>query len=80
MAAKKEPTFEQSLEELETIIDKVESGEIELEEALGFYEKGMKLVAHCRGVLDRAEKKIKELAAGSSGQAADIADEQGEED
>ncbi len=62
MAAKdKPPTFESALEELEAILSRIESGEAPLEESLRAYEKGMKLVGHCRKLLDHAEARVKEL-------------------
>ena len=59
MAKKK--TFEASVEELEALIERIEAGEIGLEEALKHYEKGTQLIANCRGILDSAQKKIAEL-------------------
>ena len=54
-------TFEQAVESLESINDRIESGEIGLEQSLAEYERGMKLIAHCRRILDRAEQRIAEL-------------------
>ena len=56
------PRYEQAIEQLERIIERIESGEIGLEEGIAEYERGMKLIKHCRSVLDRAESKIKELS------------------
>jgi len=56
-------TYEQSLERVERIADQIESGEVGIEEALTRYEHAMKLIKHCRGILDRAEQKITELTA-----------------
>ncbi len=55
------PGFEEALEQLEAIIERIESGEVGLEESIGQYEQGAKLIRHCRSILDRAEKKIEEL-------------------
>jgi exodeoxyribonuclease VII small subunit len=55
-------TFEQAIESLESINDRIESGEIGLEESLVEYERGMKLIAHCRRVLDQAEQRVEELS------------------
>jgi len=61
MAEDKKLTFEQSVAQLEAIVQAIESGQIGLEESLAKYEQGMKLVSHCRGILDRAEKRIELL-------------------
>jgi len=54
-------TFEQAVEQLEQIIDAIESGEVGLEQSLKQYEQGVKLLNHCRSILDRAEQKIEQL-------------------
>lgn len=56
-----EPTFEQSLVELESIVKAVEEGRIGLQDAIGQYEKGMQLVQRCRQMLSAAETKISKL-------------------
>lgn len=53
--------FEGAMEALEAITDKIESGEIGLEQSLTEYERGMKLIARCREILDRAEQRVAEL-------------------
>jgi exodeoxyribonuclease VII small subunit len=69
--AKKQPTFEEALKQLETIADQIERGEIGLEESISKYEQGMKLVAQCRSILNRAEQRVQQLqtAAGDQPQA-----------
>jgi exodeoxyribonuclease VII small subunit len=56
-----EPTFEQSLAQLEGIVHAIEEGKIGLQEAIEQYEKGMKLVQRCREMLAEAETKIQRL-------------------
>lgn len=73
--SKDEPNFEKDIEQLEQIIDQVESGEIGLEQCLEQYEKGMKLVKRCRTVLDKAEKRIAELKPDDDGQLQETDDE-----
>ena len=51
-------TFEEALAELEKIVAEVEAGEIGLEKSINKYEAGMKLIKHCRAVLEQAEKRI----------------------
>ena len=60
-------SFEVAQKQLEQIIQRIESGDIELEQSLEQYEKGMKLIIHCRGILDRAEKRIEELTITDDG-------------
>lgn len=60
---KAEPNFEQSLEQLETIIERIESGAVGLEEAIREWERGIALVKHCREVLQKAEQRIADLTA-----------------
>ncbi len=61
--AKQKLTFEEALENLEQIVASIESGEIGLEESIAKYAEGIKLIKHCRRVLDAAEKKIQLLTA-----------------
>ena len=57
----KKQTFEQALEELEQIVTDVEEGSIPLEESIDKYARGMKLIRHCRGILEQAEKRIETI-------------------
>jgi exodeoxyribonuclease VII small subunit len=54
--------FEGSLKELETIVRELESGDINLDESLKRFEKGIELYKKCRLTLESAEKKIKILS------------------
>ena len=53
--------FEEALEELERIVDELESGETDLEEMLGRFERAMQLREHCARLLAEAETKIEQL-------------------
>ena len=53
--------FEQALEKLENITDRLEDGSIPLDEALAKYEEGVKLVRLCQKKLGEAKKKIEIL-------------------
>ncbi|MGP8321861.1 MAG: exodeoxyribonuclease VII small subunit [Methanosarcinaceae archaeon] len=57
----KDVTFEQSLEELETLVEKLEHGQLTLDESLGTFEHGMELTRVCTQKLSRAERKIEQL-------------------
>jgi exodeoxyribonuclease VII small subunit len=67
----KDLSFEDAIERVEALIDRMESGEIGLEESIGQYEQGTKLLSHCRAILERAEQRIAKLAADDSGQLKD---------
>ncbi len=60
-------TFEQALQQLETIAQQVEGGKIGLEESIGKYEQGMALVKQCREMLARAEHRIQQLQERADG-------------
>jgi len=56
-----ELSFEEALEELEDLIDRMEAGETGLEDSIRSYERGAKLVKRCRELLDSAEQRVREL-------------------
>ncbi len=55
-------TFEEAQRELEEIVQRLESGEVPLDEALKLWERGEELYRFCRERLDGAEGRIEELA------------------
>jgi exodeoxyribonuclease VII small subunit len=67
MADKKEKddmsklSFEQAIKELGGIVQKIEQGQIPLQDSLNQYERGMALIKHCRGILEKAEKRIEKV-------------------
>ncbi len=61
-------TFEKSVEELDEIVSKMESGDLSLDESLKLFEKGVKLTRSCQKTLAEAEAKIEKLMANSSQQ------------
>ena len=65
---KKEKTFEDELKELEVIAKNLESGELNLDEAIKEFEKGMKISKECTKKLDLAEKKINMLVQDENGE------------
>lgn len=56
------PSFEGALEELESIVRRMEDGEPSLEESLKLFERGMDLTRRCQKALDDAEQRIRTLA------------------
>ena len=61
MAKDKKINFELSLKELESIIEKLEDENINLEDSVKSFEKGINLVKECQQQLQNAELKIKKL-------------------
>ena len=59
---KEAPAFEDALEELESIVERMEDGEPSLEESLKLFERGMDLTRKCQKALDDAEQRIQTLA------------------
>jgi exodeoxyribonuclease VII small subunit len=55
------PSFEESLKKLETIVDKLEKGDLSLEESLKLFEEGVGLSAACKKELEEAEGKVELL-------------------
>ncbi len=53
--------FEKSLSELEKIVDKMEQGQLPLEEALTLFERGVTLTRQCQTALKAAEQKVQIL-------------------
>lgn len=58
----KTKTIEQTMEELEAIIEKMEDRESTLEDSFACFEKGMKLVRECSQRIDKVEKQIMVLS------------------
>ena len=56
-----QPTFEKGLEELEAIVQKLEGGDLSLEQSLKLFEQGVQLSQRCRKQLQDAETKVEIL-------------------
>lgn len=59
--AKKAPTFEDSLAELEQLVERMEQGNLPLEEGLKLFERGIQLTRACQKALQEAEQKVQIL-------------------
>ena len=57
-------SFEQALEQLESVVRALESGDLPLEEAIKKYQEGTKLANHCRNLIESAESVIVKLMKG----------------
>ena len=63
-------SFEAALAELESIVNKLESGRVDLEESIGIYERGEKLKARCDAMLKQAEARIEKITLKPDGTAS----------
>ena len=59
------PSLEKALAELSTVLEKMEHGELTLEQSLEQFEQGITLIRHARSLLEQAEQKITFLTAKS---------------
>ena len=57
----KTPGFEQSLQELESLVEKMEQGDLSLEDSLSHFERGVQLSRTCQKALREAEQKVEIL-------------------
>lgn len=55
------PKLEASLEEITALVDKMEHGELTLEQSLADFERGITLIKHCQKILSEAEQKVQVL-------------------
>jgi exodeoxyribonuclease VII small subunit len=63
-------SFEKALAELETIVQRLEKGDVPLEESIAIYARGEALKAHCDGLLRQAELKVEVITQGADGKPA----------
>jgi exodeoxyribonuclease VII small subunit len=57
------PAFDEALGQLEETVQALESGHLQLEEALALFEHGMRLAKICQEALDRADLRVRQLVA-----------------
>ena len=63
----KDMSFERALKELETIVSRLERGDVELEESIAIYERGEALRDHCDRLLKQAEARVEKLTFAADG-------------
>lgn len=68
MPGKTPKTFEDSLEKLEKIINKLESGDLALDKAFEYYKEGMDLSLFCSEELKRVEKEVLQIQKKQNGE------------
>lgn len=60
-------SFETAMKELESIVDRLEKGNVELEESIAIYARGEALKARCEALLKNAEQRIQKITLGADG-------------
>jgi len=60
-------SFEQAFEQLEAAVEALQDGQMPLEQALNYYEEGMKLAQHCNDLLEKAELRVQQLRVTNEG-------------
>lgn len=69
------PGFEQALAELEELVAKLESGDLNLDQSLTHFKRGVELTRHCQSILDEAQQTVEVLNSdSSSSKVDDVAD------
>lgn len=69
----KKLTFERAIEELESIVKRLEEGKVPLEESVAIYERGEVLKARCEELLKQAEARVEKITLDASGKPAGTA-------
>ncbi len=60
-------SFEEALAELEKIVQRLEAGDVPLEDSIRIYERGAALKAHCEAKLKAAQLKVEQIVVGPDG-------------
>ncbi len=66
-------TFEEAMKELETVVNRLERGDVALEESISLYERGAALKSRCEEKLKEAEAKVAKITFGADGAPAGTA-------
>ncbi len=65
-------SFEAALRELESIVARLESGQVDLEESISIYERGSQLKAHCDAKLKDAQAKVEKIVVSGDGSISTV--------
>jgi exodeoxyribonuclease VII small subunit len=68
MSTKKKLNLEKSLEDLEALVEELETGDLPLDKAMQKFEEGIKLTRRCQSALKDAEQKVEILLKGAGGE------------
>lgn len=78
MAEEKEIKFEEAMARLEAVVDRLESGELPLEESLRLFEEGVHLTKVCSHRLEEAERRITILLKNERGEMQEAPFDEGQ--
>jgi exodeoxyribonuclease VII small subunit len=73
-------SFEQALKELESIVQELEAGKVDLEKSIERYERGEALKSHCERLLKEAEGRVERIRLSASGKPVAAEPLDGDED
>ena len=68
----KKLSFERAIEELESIVKRLEDGKVPLEESVAIYERGEALKRRCEDLLRQAEARVEKITQNSSGEVSGV--------
>ena len=74
------PDFEQSLSELEALVQKLEQGDVPLEDALKTFERGVALTRQCQTALRTAQQKVEVLLTRNGEETVENFDDEDDDD
>jgi exodeoxyribonuclease VII small subunit len=60
-------SFEDAVAELEQIVRRLEAGQVKLDDAIQYYERGARLKRHCEAKLNEAQQRVERIVIGSDG-------------
>ena len=60
-------SFEEAMAELETLVNKLESSQVALDDSIRLYDRGAELKRHCEAKLKAAEEKVAQITLGTNG-------------
>ena len=72
-----EMSFEQAMAELETVVSKLESSQVALDESIKLYERGAELKKHCETKLKEAEEKVAQITLSPDGTPSGLKAQEG---
>jgi exodeoxyribonuclease VII small subunit len=67
MTMNTDESYEALTERLQTVVERLETGQLPLADALGLYEEGVALAARCQQILDAAELRVEQLVVDADG-------------
>lgn len=71
-------SFDEAMSQAEQLLSQMESGEMELEDSLKAYERGMALLSRCQQVITTAQQRVEQISAASKVQSSGNDDSDGE--